>query len=466
MQQIQALIALYIGAVFFNSILSAALWYQRRDPLTRMQFLIWLTTLLGFVLQGAPPFQQGNLAISLGYSSIYLLSLSISALLAQISHITVPWSLFHGVFAMGLGAGAVANFLHQPFFAVAAPIALGVAFPTIFGSLKVLATRWRELTFAARAFLLSALLYSLHMLDFAVLRDKPQVLAMAFTIGILVIFMMSVFAPAVIIEMLTKTQARVAAEMDVARHIQTQILPKSPSIPGLELACYMKPADEVGGDYYDIITMGNRAWILLGDVTGHGLSSGLVMLMAQSIISAILHTRKDISPRELNLLANEVLFDNLQRLNEDRQMTIVSICVQGEEHGQGPRKAVFSGYHDNIFIYRAASRTIETVHVTQLPCGLGFLRDIDTSLTSDGQIELHPNDLVVLITDGVSEAAAHGDYQRGLFLEDSVVQLISAAAHEPVETIKKKLVSELESFTGGIFHDDVTFMIARVKSAA
>lgn len=466
MQQVQALIALYIGAVFFNSILAAALWYQRRDPLTRMQFLIWLTTLLGFVLQGAPPFQQGHLAISLGYSSIYLLSLSITALLAQISHITVPWRLFHGVFAAGLGLGALANARQLSFFLVAAPIALGVAFPTIFGVAKATFTRWRELTFAGRAYLLSAFLYSLHMLDFAVLRDKPQVLAMAFTIGILVIFMISVFAPAVIIEVLTKTQARVAAEMDVARRIQTQILPKNPSIPGLELACYMKPADEVGGDYYDIITVGSRAWILLGDVTGHGLSSGLVMLMAQSIISAILHTQKDISPRELNLLANEVLFDNLQRLNEDRQMTIVSICLESDTTGGRSRNAVFSGYHDNIFVYRAATQTVETVSVTQMPCGLGFLRDVDASLTSEGHIELHPDDLVVLITDGVSEAAKQGDYQRGLFHEESVVQVIRSSAHESVDSIKKKLVSELEAFTSGIFHDDVTFMIARVKAAS
>jgi len=463
--QIESLLILYIGAVFFNTVLSAALWYDRRDPLTRTQFLVWLFTLLGFIFQGAPPFQHGHYAITLGYSSIYALSLAIMSLTGQIVKISFPWKLFHLVFVAGLAVGGAMEALHQPFIFVAMPVAFGVAFPSLFASLKALFTSWREMTFSAKAFVLSVFLYSIHMLDFALLRDKPQALATAFTVGILVIFMISVFAPAVIIEVLTQTQARVAAEMDVARRIQMEILPRNPEIKGLELACYMKPADEVGGDYYDIFTVGDRAWILLGDVTGHGLSSGLVMLMAQSIISSILHTQKDISPGALNTIANEILYDNLQRLNEDRQMTIVSICLEAGNNNW-PRKAVYSGCHDNLFIYRAATKEVETVEISQFPCGLGFFRDVEENMVSNANMVLNSEDVLVIITDGVTEAAKEGKHERGFFNEERVREIVKTNANEPVETIREKLTQQLQDFTAGVYHDDVTFLIARVKEPA
>ena len=80
----------------------------------------------------------------------------------------------------------------------------------------------------------------------------------------------------------------------------------------------MHSADEVGGDYY---TMGEMSWVLVGDVTGHGLASGLVMFMVQSIITSILQTRPNLSPAELNALANQILYQNLERLDEQRPMT-------------------------------------------------------------------------------------------------------------------------------------------------
>jgi serine phosphatase RsbU (regulator of sigma subunit) len=245
--------------------------------------------------------------------------------------------------------------------------------------------------------------------------------------------------------------------MDVARRIQTNLLPRNPSIKGLDLACYMKPAEEVGGDYYDIYTIGNRVWILLGDVTGHGLSSGLVMLMAQSIIRSILHTQPDISPSALNVLANKVLYDNLQRLREDRQMTIVSICMTDKRH------FVLSGCHDNVYIYRNATREVETINVSQMPCGLGFVSDLEDFDVAEESYTLEDNDLLLLITDGVTEAANQGDYSKGVFDEKRLISFIKDTADQPVEQIRTKLTNKLQEFTGGIFHDDVTFLIARLN---
>ncbi len=84
---------------------------------------------------------------------------------------------------------------------------------------------------------------------------------------------------------------RLGAELDVARHIQMMVLPRATelrAVEHLEIAAYMRPADEVGGDYYDVLQNGRSLKIGIGDVTGHGLESGVLMLMVQSVARALL----------------------------------------------------------------------------------------------------------------------------------------------------------------------------------
>jgi len=78
---------------------------------------------------------------------------------------------------------------------------------------------------------------------------------------------------------------RMSTELEIAQRIQTMVLPHASEFSGvkdLAIAASMDPATEVGGDYYDILPMEDAIYFSIGDVTGHGLSSGVVMLMAQS----------------------------------------------------------------------------------------------------------------------------------------------------------------------------------------
>ncbi|MEM8813699.1 MAG: HAMP domain-containing protein, partial [Pseudomonadota bacterium] len=89
---------------------------------------------------------------------------------------------------------------------------------------------------------------------------------------------------------LKSENVRLGAELDVARQIQMMVLPKVEElseIPKIEIAGYMEPADEVGGDYYDVLQDGARIKVGIGDVTGHGLESGVLMLMVQSVARAL-----------------------------------------------------------------------------------------------------------------------------------------------------------------------------------
>ena len=80
---------------------------------------------------------------------------------------------------------------------------------------------------------------------------------------------------------LQRTEA-LRREVEIAHRIQTAILPVAPSLAGYEVAARMKPADDVGGDLYDLLPFDDTFWVLVGDVSGHGINSGLVMMMAQA----------------------------------------------------------------------------------------------------------------------------------------------------------------------------------------
>ncbi|HEY9301714.1 MAG TPA: GAF domain-containing protein, partial [Phormidium sp.] len=83
---------------------------------------------------------------------------------------------------------------------------------------------------------------------------------------------------------------RLSAELEVTKRLQQMILPKQSevdAIEGLEIAGFMEPADEVGGDYYDVLQHDGKVKISIGDVTGHGLESGVVMLMTQTAVRTL-----------------------------------------------------------------------------------------------------------------------------------------------------------------------------------
>lgn len=453
-----ALLTVYAIAVLINAGVSGLLYLRQRDPLTRAQLFIWASTFGGLVVQGlAGPALP---LVLVGLAAVFMVSCSIAHLLSILVGISLPWRRFGVLLAAGGALSGLAFGLNLPFMVVTLPLLVGVAWPLLSTAVLILARHRRGLSSSELGMAIASVFYGLHMLDFAVLGDKPEWGIFGFSVGLLSIFAMSIFAPAAVVEKLTATTARTAAEMDAARRIQTQLLPHEPKIPGLDLTCYMKPADEVGGDYYDVHRIGDSSWILLGDVTGHGLSSGLVMLMAQSVMSSILHTRGSISPGELNLLANQVLHENLTRMGEERTMTIVSIRMdQGDE-------IVLSGSHDNLFIHRGRTGEVEVVEVAQFPFQLGLVDDIPSDIVSESRVRLDPGDTLYVITDGVTEAAQGGDYNRGIYDERRLIAYIKATAGQPLERIKAGLASELEKFTQGVFHDDVTFLIARRQGAA
>ena len=183
---------------------------------------------------------------------------------------------------------------------------------------------------------------------------------------------------------------------DLPRRIQTSILPKSTTAPSLTISARMVPAEDVGGDYYDVLPVADGAWIAVGDVSGHGLEAGLITFMLQSAVATLTAARPAAKPSELVTLLNTVMYKNIrERLGSDDHVTFVLLRVF--EDG----RVLFAGSHDDLLVRRARTGTCETIATRGT--WLGVIPDIGTT-TIDLQIRLDPGDLLVVFTDGLVES--------------------------------------------------------------
>jgi hypothetical protein len=202
MNATQGLLLLYAGVILINTVVSAALWYERRDPLMRAQFFFWASSVFCIVMQAGAT--HNSFIITLGYSTVFLVSISISNLLVMVAEMPARWRLFFTIMGVGYALSLAAFLAGLSFFAVGLPVAVGVAFPTLYMAITTIASRWKTLTVSRKGLLLATLAHGVHTLDFPVLRDKPNTTVPVFTVGILIVFSLSIFIPAVVLEVVTQ----------------------------------------------------------------------------------------------------------------------------------------------------------------------------------------------------------------------------------------------------------------------
>ncbi|HJZ87329.1 MAG TPA: SpoIIE family protein phosphatase [Polyangia bacterium] len=242
---------------------------------------------------------------------------------------------------------------------------------------------------------------------------------------------------------------RLEKEMEIAARIQTSILPRRLDIEGLQVSAQMLPATEVGGDYYDLVPTENGCWIGIGDVAGHGLTAGLVMMMIQSVVAALCRRNPTSTPSELLGVLNAVLYDNIRhRLTHDEHVTLSLLRYFTDG------RFVFAGAHEEIVVCRQKSGRCETVPTPGT--WLGAMRYIGP-FTTDSTLHLEPGDLMVLYTDGVTEAMNVDGEQFGL---ERLCAQIEARPGDSVDAIRDRVLAELARFTATQF-DDVTILILR-----
>ncbi|WP_353646640.1 SpoIIE family protein phosphatase [Mesorhizobium sp. WSM2239] len=245
---------------------------------------------------------------------------------------------------------------------------------------------------------------------------------------------------------------RLSAELAVAKQIQMMVLPKRGEldvIPEVEIAAFMRPADEVGGDYYDVLQDGARVKIGIGDVTGHGLESGVLMLMVQSVARALQET-SERDPRQFLDRLNRAIYKNLERTNSDKHLSLAFLDFEGE-------RVTLSGQHEEVLVIRSNGE-VERIDTIDLGLPIGLERDI-SPFVDVRDIPFGSGDVIVLHTDGLTEA----ENQDGkLFGFDQLCKSASTHHGGSAEEIKSGIIDDLMAHIGTHkIHDDITLVIMR-----
>jgi serine phosphatase RsbU (regulator of sigma subunit) len=241
---------------------------------------------------------------------------------------------------------------------------------------------------------------------------------------------------------------RLEKELDLARQIQVSILPRTLIADGVELAACMTTATEVGGDYYDVLPIAGGCWIGIGDVSGHGVTSGLIMLMVQSAVAGLVARDPNASPRDAVSIVNRVLFENIRhRLLKDDFVTFSLLRVSD-------RRIVFAGAHEHVLIARNGSKRVDSIETPGT--WLGVLPDI-SRFTTETVIDLEPNDLVVLYTDGITEARNERGEQYGC---DRLCAAVQRYRDAPIEEIRDGVLADVSRWTPNR-EDDATLVLLR-----
>jgi len=244
-------------------------------------------------------------------------------------------------------------------------------------------------------------------------------------------------------------------EMDIARQIQQRLLPRNyPEVEGIEFAALFEPAQEIGGDFYDVFPIDeNRLGFAIGDVAGKSISGALLMVLVRTLLRAEALNRSD--PREVLARLNNFL---RAELAEDRrrfvtlQYNVIDIKARSVT-------CTSAGHPPPIFM-SASGKTIETVHTKGI--ALGVVEDSRFFKTLvEKKVKLTPGDALLLYTDGITDVA----YKKGGgFGEEGLIKSLRDCCTKNTHDILSCVMHDLTSYAGAVpIEDDLTMLLIKGK---
>jgi serine phosphatase RsbU (regulator of sigma subunit) len=234
-------------------------------------------------------------------------------------------------------------------------------------------------------------------------------------------------------------------ELEEARQLQLSMLPKFvPQLPNVEVAAYMKPATEVGGDYYDFhVSSDGTLTVAVGDATGHGLKAGSIVTAAKGLFNAF--AVEENIPQIFNKTSMALKKMNLRGLF--MSMTILKV--------KDNRLTLSSAGMPSTLIYRAASQKVEEISIRAVPLG-----SISGSVYQQQKTNIETGDVIFTMTDGFPEMFNEQDEMLGyekaeIFLQEN--------ADLSAQEIINRFVQIGERWAGTRpLADDVTFVVIKM----
>lgn len=242
-------------------------------------------------------------------------------------------------------------------------------------------------------------------------------------------------------------QKKMQAELDTAHHIQQAILPQVPKIQGYEISTQYQTATELGGDFYHFFQSGDYLGVVIGDVSGHGVSSALVMALFRGFMKEI--RPEHLEPHALLKTLNHKLYETLQGQANYVTMVVASLNIK-----TGDLQYSRAGHPALIYFdeQKHAAQELETSSGSML----GIFEDGDFPLH---KIQLQKNDLVLFYTDGLVEAR---NAQREFFGTQRLLNLLEGNASQNVDSVLKNIHSEISNFNTQLSDDRASILIRRV----
>jgi sigma-B regulation protein RsbU (phosphoserine phosphatase) len=254
---------------------------------------------------------------------------------------------------------------------------------------------------------------------------------------------------------------RLEEEMRLAREIQMSLLPRGPLlVPGLTISALCVPAREVGGDYYDVLALPDgRYGVLIADVSGKGMSAALYMAELKGLILSL--SQIHLSPRDLLISANRLISMHL----DSRSFITMTYAVIDPVAGV----MTYARAGHTPMLHLPAGNGSGSRASILAPDGLVLGLRIDDgerfdSLLEEVTLRILPGDLLVLFTDGISEAMnEHAD----CFGETQLAELVEEHGHLPIAELRERILREITAFVGGApQHDDMTMILLKVDAPA
>jgi predicted ATPase/signal transduction histidine kinase/serine phosphatase RsbU (regulator of sigma subunit)/tRNA A-37 threonylcarbamoyl transferase component Bud32 len=245
---------------------------------------------------------------------------------------------------------------------------------------------------------------------------------------------------------------RLRAELDIAKKLQQMLLPaveELGEITSLEIAGFMEPADEVGGDYYDVWTYNGQLKLGIGDATGHGLESGILAMMVQTSVKTLLE-HGETDPVKFLSTINKTIYDNAQRMCVNKNMSLSLLDYFGEGRMR------LSGQHEDVILVKNGE--IELVDTGELGFPVGLDEDI-AEFVSATEVKLEAGDVAVFYTDGITEAE---NLERELYGIERLCEIIKANWQRSAHEIKEAVINDVREYIGKqIVYDDITLLVLK-----
>jgi len=253
-------------------------------------------------------------------------------------------------------------------------------------------------------------------------------------------------------------QERLQKEMQVAQEIQHTLLPKRvPEIGGYDIASYYKAAKEVGGDYYDFVKVDDDTLgVVVADVSGKGVPGSLVMTMIRTALR--MEARGNYSAAEVMARMNDFVTEDMKK---GMFVTIFYSILDSKNR----IISYASAGHNPMILYRAETDETYFLNPRGFPVGISlpddtlFRRSIDVE-----KVKLKKDDMLVIYTDGVTEAMNENRDQYG---EERLIQLIKASGKLSPQEFIDRLSDNIKEFTGDQpQNDDITVVAIKEKFMA